>query len=175
MFSRNGMGWMTKQSADWRRAAAHAFAKMPIAIEIETQRGLVGLVHATVPLGMDWPGFTTALENGDPDLRAQITEEAVWSRERINQHNQDGVAGIDRVFVGHTPVDHSVRLGNIYHIDTGAVFGLLHDDPAHGRLTLADIMQTTVAFSRDTGAPGAIIDLTDQPEPGRPFGRYCSE
>lgn len=36
---------------------------LPIAIEIETDRGIVGVVHADVPVGMAWPIFLGELEN----------------------------------------------------------------------------------------------------------------
>jgi len=83
------------------------------------------------------------------------------------------VEGIDRVFVGHTIVGAPRRLGNVYYIDTGAVSGVLRDDPARGRLTMADVSARTVVFTRDP-VTGSFVDVRDDDEPTKgPFGRYA--
>lgn len=53
---------------------------LPTVIEIESARGIVGVVHADVPAGMSWKEFVGSLDN------PQIEEFALWGRERIIKH-----------------------------------------------------------------------------------------
>lgn len=130
----NGLAWVNNVSDETIKAIKSAFAKLPIARQIETERGSVGLVHADIPMGMDWPTFIESLENGDP----ATIETALWGRERFKGGNDSGVAGIGRVFVGHSVQWEGVtRLGNVYFIDSGAVFRELGDDA--GFLTIANL------------------------------------
>ncbi|MDD1136471.1 hypothetical protein M5G22_02800 [Pseudomonas sp. TNT2022 ID233] len=54
---------------------------LPMAIEVETAQGVVGVVHADVPVGLAWNDFTQSLEN------PQIQDVALWGRERIKKHH----------------------------------------------------------------------------------------
>lgn len=101
--------------------------ELPIAIEVETDKGLVGLIHAECPLD-DWELFK--------NLYAQNEEYfdtvAMWSRKRITAGNENPVKGLHRLYVGHTPVKYVVTLGNVVYIDTGSCF-------AGGCLTIVQI------------------------------------
>ena len=57
----NGMGWLQATSAKERADLIKRFAALPIAREIPTERGTVGIVHAEVPRGMDWQTFTKSI------------------------------------------------------------------------------------------------------------------
>lgn len=107
----NGMGWISDVSDDRLLAIKDALSRLPIAMEVDTSRGRVGLVHAEVPIGMDWHTFTTRLEAGDVDC----INSALTGRDRLQRQNASGVAGIDRLFVGHTiQWDGVHQLGNVY-------------------------------------------------------------
>jgi serine/threonine protein phosphatase 1 len=41
---------------------------------------------------------------------------------RIQSEDPSGVPDVRAVVVGHTPLKRAAVLGNVYHIDTGAVF-----------------------------------------------------
>lgn len=114
----NGGRWFYGLSDAEKARTARAFAEMPIAIEVETPTGTVGLVHAE-PVGLDWTAFAQSLTTLD-DYTANV---AMWSRGRIRVGDRRNVEGIDRVYVGHTPVNDWLVLGNVYYIDTGACFG----------------------------------------------------
>lgn len=60
---------------------------------------------------------------------------ARWSRDRIAERDQSGVPDVRAVVVGHTPVERSVVLGNVYHIDTGA---WLHCGQSRRAFTILD-------------------------------------
>ncbi|MFP4683526.1 MAG: metallophosphoesterase [Ectothiorhodospira sp.] len=108
---------------------------LPLAIEIDTDPGLVGVVHADVPEGMDWNRFLDALAT-DPRVR----DHALWSRHRIGRLRDSArntsVQGLEALLVGHTPVPEPLRDGNVWFLDTGAAQGGLLPEPC---LTLAQV------------------------------------
>lgn len=132
IYSRNGGDWFMAMPVDQQRLFADAFNKMPIAIEVDTPDGLVGLVHADCPFP-DWRQLREALENPPKQsFISSVEDQCMWSRGRTESVNRDGVGGIRAVVVGHTPLERPAVLGNVYHIDTG---GWLQD----GRFTLLDL------------------------------------
>ena len=115
---------------------------MPIAIEIQTASGLVGVVHADVPPLLSWEEFLACLEAGEADA---ITY-AIWSRNRISgAYGPRPVSGsVSRIFCGHTPTREIVIVDNVCYIDTGAVYCL--DGYVDAKLT---VMQIQPGPSRD--------------------------
>lgn len=167
---RNGMAWWNDYPKADRDLMIAEFRKLPLAIEIETARGTVGLVHAQVTRGMSWQDFTAALERNDED----VVKDALWGEDRLYARDESGVPGIGRVFTGHRVVDSTTRLGNVYYIDTGSVFGVLNGDPTVGRLTLANIAEATRTFHRDPNT-GELYDVRAEAEPvEHPFGEYAA-
>lgn len=112
-YSANGGGWNIANPPNISRSISIALQALPVAIEIETTSGIVGVVHADCPLPT-WAEFSVALKKGIDDLVSL----AVWSRNRINTGNSSGVPDIRAVVVGHTPLASPVLLGNVFHIDT---------------------------------------------------------
>lgn len=125
-YERNGGRWFIDLPEDRQEAVAKAFATIPLALDIWTDTGLVGVVHAE-PVPYDWPKFLALLDSGDTRVR----DVAMWSRDRIELKETACVSGVAVVYVGHTPIKAPMTLGNVRYIDTGAVFG--------GPLTLACI------------------------------------
>lgn len=121
----NGIGWIVGKDKAFLDEMKAAFEKLPIALEIKTQEGLIGFVHADVPLDMDWQTFTQKLKEGD----ALTTKIAQTGRKRIFSSYDKGVAGVERVYLGHTPVESGAKqLGNCFYMDTGGVFRVLKGD-----------------------------------------------
>ena len=127
----NGGGWMATMPDDVKLEYAQAFAALPLAIEVQTAAGLVGLVHADIEPGVSWQALVAELESGSRDSANWL----LWSRERINRLAQGirtpDVDGVSRVYVGHTPVKTPMLAGNVAFVDTGACFG--------GQMILIDI------------------------------------
>ena len=133
----NGGAWWLDLSPEERRTFRQAFLAMPLAIEVETASGLVGIVHADVPPGLDWERFAKLLAAGDEEVALY----ALASRRRL-QLGEVGQAGpvtgaVARVYCGHTPVRGPIKLANVHYIDTGAVYAL--DGYADARLTMVEI------------------------------------
>ncbi|WP_427185105.1 metallophosphoesterase [Bordetella bronchialis] len=110
----NGGGWFLEMSPEDQRTHAEAYARMPLVIEVETQGGVVGIVHADCPV-RDWDKLERYLRDRYKRARGICQ----WSRERLARADESGVRGVRAVVVGHTPLESPALLGNVYHIDTG--------------------------------------------------------
>lgn len=131
---RNGMEWWLHTSPYFREDMLQQLKNLPLAVEVETRIGEVGLIHAEVPIGMEWDTFIADLEAGE----AHTIQNALWSRTRAHGRASKGVPGIKRVYSGHTPMFSGVQsLGNCIFLDTGAVFGVLGSHP--GKLSIVAI------------------------------------
>jgi serine/threonine protein phosphatase 1 len=131
----NGGGWNVGNTVAERVRFADGLSVLPIAIELETAEGLIGIVHADCPL-TTWGGFMAELRN--PDISKSrlrtVIDAAQWSRNRIESGFTDGVSDVRAVVVGHTPILQFTSLGNVLYIDQGGWF------PANkgGSFTLLD-------------------------------------
>lgn len=164
MARRNGLGWWVNTSLDQKQAILAAIRKLPIAIEVDTPRGTVGIVHAEVAAGLNWHEFLVRIESGDE----KVTETALWGRDRVQTKDASGVHGVGRVFVGHTPQWNGVRrLGNVYAVDTGAIFADIGKKDGT-RLTIMNLVHTSAVLS-DTDP---LLNALDQPVT-QPFGCYA--
>jgi len=124
IYRRNGGGWNIDQPKEDQMAISEAMGNLPVAIEIDTAHGAIGIVHADCPFD-SWRDFAETLldESVAASMKGRIADVAMWSRGRISEDDRSGVTHVRAVIVGHTPVQAPVVLGNVHHIDTGAVFG----------------------------------------------------
>lgn len=119
----NGGGWFLALTESRQQLVAAVLDTLPVCIEVETARGRVGIVHAEIA-GYDWDAFVHALETApSKNKRRDLLETALWARDRIRYGDVTRVTGVERMYVGHTPVADDAFLGNVHYIDTGAVFG----------------------------------------------------
>lgn len=126
----NGGGWNISNPRDAQVELSEAFAALPVALQVETAEGPVGVVHAEVP-ALPWPDFVALLEGrkfSAGEGRAML-ECLLWER-----HTAEGfvygsrelelgevppvVQGVRAVVVGHSPVLSPTVLGNVHYIDT---------------------------------------------------------
>ncbi|WP_095129711.1 metallophosphoesterase [Pseudomonas sp. Irchel s3h14] len=129
----NGGSWFVDLPLFEKQAFAAQFAKLPIAIEVETAYGLIGIVHADCPFP-SWQQLRKELESPESHRRLQeLQHYCMWSRRRIDQQETHGVEGLRALVVGHTPLYMPVSLGNVIHIDTGGW------RPDRGYFTLLDL------------------------------------
>lgn len=116
----NGGGWNLSNPNELQREISETLAALPIAISLETESGLIGIVHADCPFS-SWADFIASLEdqNTSKKMLDSIIDAAQWSRERITALDDEGiVTGCRAVVVGHTPVERRTTLGNVHFIDT---------------------------------------------------------
>lgn len=122
-YEANGGAWNVANTDAERWFISDALSALPIAIELETEQGIIGIVHADCPCA-SWKEFVTALD--DPltprSKLKSLIDCAQWLRMRIEYRLTGGVADVRAVVVGHTPLLKRVVLGNVHHIDTGGWF-----------------------------------------------------
>lgn len=117
IYMANGGAWFLGLPSSEQQEIAAQFAALPIAIEVQTPAGLIGLVHADCPLPT-WAMLRDCLEGRMPGLK-RVEDCCQWSRDRIEREDRTGIPDILAVVVGHTPVRSPAVLGNVIHIDTG--------------------------------------------------------
>ena len=168
---RFGMSWWLNLDSELRMEILSALAGLPIAMQIQTRRGLVGIVHGNVPSGMGWSAFVTQITRGN----LSVIDEALEGRGRILSGDESGVLGVGRVFVGHTlQRGGAKRYGNIYAVDTGAIFNVLMGKDHYG-LTMANVEAATVSLVRLDDGAVAPISVISEAEEGKPFGLYAKD
>lgn len=144
----NGGEWWRDVRRDEQERFRQRIGEMPFLLEVDTDQGKVGIVHADVPLDLSWQDFVQRL-GSDPRLR----EYAVWSRKRIALSESSGeispVDGIDLVIMGHTPLQQAVHAANIYYLDTGAAYT---DVLSEAKLSILQIQPERVLTEFPTGA-----------------------
>jgi serine/threonine protein phosphatase 1 len=129
----NGGSWFAGMNFDEQREFQVQFNELPIAIEVETPGGLVGIVHADCVFS-DWDAMKEELENPESNKRLRLVQNTcMWSRSRVENRDMTPVAGVRAVVVGHTPLAMPMVLGNVHHIDTGGWM------PDRGHFTLLNL------------------------------------
>lgn len=113
----NGGAWFAGLNWDEQREFAVQFNELPIAIEVETAEGLIGILHADCPFP-SWHELQFELEGMTGKRLKLVKNTCMWSRSRIEQFDESGVADIRALIVGHTPLERPLHLGNVLHIDT---------------------------------------------------------
>jgi serine/threonine protein phosphatase 1 len=114
---------------------------LPLAIELQTQAGPVGIIHADCPMG-DWGAFVAAMEDPSTTRRHQgdMAESAMWSRDRIESGDASPVAGLVALVVGHSTLVRPALLGNVHYIDTGG----WHDEGGFTFLEVGTLSAQTI-------------------------------
>lgn len=111
----NGGAWWLGLSMEQQWDLLDSFRSLPLALEIETEFGLVGVVHAQVPtIYATWASFKKDLH----DERCQM--ETLWGRSRLIRGIHFEVEGVHRVYAGHSILPAVTQLGNHFFIDTGS-------------------------------------------------------
>lgn len=128
---RNGLGWWLSAGDAVRGDTLEMISRMPVVIEIAGPDGspFAGVVHGEVPVGMNWPTFCEQVSQKE----TSTVVSAIWGRTRVNTMTSLRIAGVDRVFCGHTTRKALAVFGNTIAVDTGAVLS-----PRRGRLTLVE-------------------------------------
>ncbi len=112
-----GGAWLRALSIDEQKRIAHRLLALPVAMEIETPDGTVGLVHADCPCD-DWTDMQSANWLQFTDTH-QMVETCLWSIDRYKLKYTGLVRNVRAVIHGHMTVPEVETLGNVLYIDTG--------------------------------------------------------
>lgn len=108
----HGGQWLDDCASHVRERIAICLSALPLAIEVETPDGLVGIVHADFPYD-DWNAIHGAgFDQEDEDA-------CLWSIDRYRAQYAQPVRNIHAVVHGHMTLRKPAKLGNVYYIDTG--------------------------------------------------------
>ena len=146
----NGGAWWLDLDETSRARFREAFANLPLAMEVETASGVVGIVHADVPPLVTWSGYMALLQSHDRDAALY----ALWSRNRIQGSGPQLPVrgGVERVYCGHTPTRTTLHIENVHYIDTGAVY--VQEGYTGAKLTAVQIHpEEHLEYSVSTAAP----------------------
>jgi serine/threonine protein phosphatase 1 len=131
----SGFDWWAKTSPEFRRAFIDKVSKLPIATELETKIGRVGMIHADVPSGMHWDNIVDLINHPDFEQRRLLLS----NRDRVKNKDCTPVPGVERVYVGHNIVRRPLVLGNLVAIDTGAYKGKTRKWRGKGQLSVVRV------------------------------------
>ena len=172
----NGGRWLLDMRGEEKSidAIVAYMAALPYAIEIETDFGLVGIVHANVPL-QSWPRTVEVLEK--EGINGKIRHKVIWDRSRWKLRGSKGfgsirgaaaqlfnrlksgqrdtcswVEGVAAVIVGHTPSAEPIVNHNVINVDRGVVYG--------GKLTLLRLDEIPALLSQHTRMPPVFNRIT---------------
>ncbi len=144
IYAANGGAWLIGMTPAERQPFVDAFAALPLALELETADGLVGIVHADCPTD-DWVMLVYGLCDAGEEVREMVESAVLWNRGRVEAEISVPVRNIRAVVVGHTPVRAAPRvLGNVHFIDSGAWLPSLGAD-----FVLLDAATLLPALSRE--------------------------
>lgn len=108
----HGDRWLHQLAPEQRQRIGHRLAALPLAIQVETPQGPIGLVHADCPYD-DWHDMQNHA------LSANAQDDCLWSRERYLRSHTLPVRNIRAVVHGHMTIHSMQKLGNVFFIDTG--------------------------------------------------------
>lgn len=141
---KHGGDWLQTVHEPLRRQLGLRLAALPLAMEVATPQGAIGLVHADCPFD-DWDNMF------DAPLPGAAMSDCLWSIARYQQQNTRIVEGVRAVVHGHVTIPEMKVLGNTYFIDTGG------GDPA-GRFTLLNLHSLEA-----TTGPGPVFRIPPNP------------
>lgn len=116
MWLANGGMWYLDASCDDLDGVIQDLSEtLPIGIQVETDSGLIGIVHADVYVN-DW-------EKNFENIDYNQGQYMLWSRSRIEGHSHlTEVTGLTKLYVGHSVQKRKIIIHNVHHIDTGSCF-----------------------------------------------------
>lgn len=108
--------WIDQLSGAERVRIGERLAALPLAVEIETAHGIVGMVHADSPFD-DWRDMQRVRWD-DLDPASSVSDCCLWSIERYTRKYEGHVQNVRAVVHGHMMVSSAEVLGNVHFIDS---------------------------------------------------------
>ncbi len=112
----HGGQWLAQLPRPEQRRIGQRLAALPMAMEVETPAGLVGIVHADFPSD-DWQDLAH-IDWSQLDRMGSAAGQCLWSTDRYRLRYAGPVAHIRAVVHGHQRVPVAQVLGNVHFIET---------------------------------------------------------
>ena len=132
LHEKHGGSWLRALPMDERTKIGERLSALPIVIEIETSKGLVGVVHADLPFD-DWTDVYS-IDWRRLDEMNSPAGQCLWSSTRFRRNYPGEVRNVRAVVHGHVLTAEARLLGNSFFIDSGG-----WDDGAFTFLELEDL------------------------------------
>ncbi len=113
----HGGDWLDDLPQDEQRRIGERLAALPLAAEVETPAGPVGLVHADCPFD-DWDEMH-AVPWATIDHEGRVGDCCLWSIDRYRYGYTGKVRNVQAVVHGHMTIRTAAVMGNVHFIDTG--------------------------------------------------------
>ncbi|MHA3903080.1 metallophosphoesterase [Castellaniella sp. WN] len=127
---KHGGQWLDQHSKAKQERIAQRLRELPLAMEVGTPQGVVGIVHADFPYD-DWQAIH------HERFSAGDRETCLWSADRYRTRYMQPIRNVRAVVHGHVTLSRMAQLGNVFYIDTG---GWRED----GQFTLLDLQTLKV-------------------------------
>lgn len=111
----HGGRWYYNLSKTVQANIYQAFKALPIMMEVKTDNGTVGILHAEASFN-DWNITKQLILNNDN----YANNKALWSKSKLKNKDTSCIENIGRMYVGHKEVRRQTLLGNVMYCDTGA-------------------------------------------------------
>lgn len=116
--------WLSRLKQNELQTLYSYLNRMPLAFDIKTRSNKrIGIIHADI-MHPDWDMFLQDLKRDGPN--SLLARRTMWDRTRY-RHSENveflPVAGVYRIYVGHSVVERPSYHENIFYIDTGCVYG----------------------------------------------------
>lgn len=110
--------WFNRLTPQEQELFAMPFENLPIAIEVETKYGPIGIVHASCVYD-SWSELVERLEDDSHrKTHKLVMNKCMFSRAKFEAKDKTRIKDIRALVVGHCPVPEMLKLGNTYYIDT---------------------------------------------------------
>lgn len=111
-----GAEWWLLLDRDKKDKILETFKSLPIAMEVNTKAGKIGLLHGECPVA-DWNKLESTISsiNGN-----SFIDKILWGTG--SPYNQFTFKNIDAIIVGHMTQESYFKAGNVHLLDTGAVY-----------------------------------------------------
>ena len=113
----HGGEWLDELDSDELKRIGQRLAALPLALEVQTPTGTIGLVHSDCPFD-DWQNMHDIDLSGLAIL-GSAAGRCLWSADRHDLRYTGVVKNILAVVHGHRTIPAMMKLGNVFFIDTG--------------------------------------------------------
>lgn len=108
----HGGRWLDSLGELMQQRIAQSLRELPLAIEVDTANGPVGIIHADFPYD-DWQAVY------ERQFSAEDEDTCLWSIDRYRTGYKQPVRSVRAIVHGHMTVSKMAQLGNVFFIDTG--------------------------------------------------------
>ena len=113
----HGGDWLDALDENQLQKIAIALKALPLAMEVETSLGNIGMVHADCPFD-DWNQMHLAPWHNISHI-SKLGDYSLWGTVRHAKQYKTAIKNVRAVVHGHVVLRQPQVLGNVYFIDTG--------------------------------------------------------